>query len=289
MALDGYRFNIGAFDCIAINDYTSTYAASRFFTNAAPDQVAQALRQHGLEADLPASYTCLFVDTGSHKVLIDTGMGAGIHPQRGPYVGKLLQVLQAEGVDAKDVDTVVLTHGHGDHIGGSVDGSGEPVFANARHVMWADEWFFWKGEADLSSVSMPDGLKQMLTDTAREKLGALERRMDLIDSEGEIVPGVFAIEAKGHTPGHMAVAISSGDEQLLYISDTVLHPLHLEYPDWQTDFYDFDAAEAASSKRRLFDQAAAEGALALTFHFYPFPSLGHVVREGEGWRWQPLG
>ena len=207
MTPDSYRFNIGDFNCIAINDYTSTYAASRFFTNAAPDQVAQALRLHGLDSDLPAAYTCLFVDTGSHKVLIDTGMGAGVHPQRGPYAGKLRQVLQAEGVEAGDVNIVILTHGHGDHIGGSVDGSGAPVFPNARHIMWADEWEFWMGGTDLSSVSMPDGLKQMLTDTAREKLGALEERMELIDSEGEIVPGVSAIEAKGHTPGHMAVAV----------------------------------------------------------------------------------
>ena len=287
MTPDSYRFNIGDFNYIAINDYTSTYAASRFFTNAAPDQVTQALRQHGLDPDLPASYTCLFVDTGSHKVLVDTGMGTGVHPQRGPYAGKLRQVLQAEGVAVGDVDIVILTHAHGDHIGGSVDVSGEPVFPNARHIMWADEWAFWMGEADLSSVSMPDGLKQMLTDTARQKLGALDDRMELIDREGEIVPGVFAIEAKGHTPGHMAVAVVAADEQLLYISDAVLHPLHLEYPDWQTDFYDIDIAQAAASKKRLFDRAASEGALVLAYHFYPFPSLGHVASEEEGWRWQP--
>ena len=135
---------------------------------------------------------------------------------------------------------------------------------------------------------MPDGLKQMLVDTAREKLLPLEDQVDLIDDEADIVPGIRAIEAKGHTPGHMVVAVGSGLKQLLYISDTVLHPLHLEYPEWHTDFYDYNVGQAAESKQRVFDWAAAEGALVLAFHFYPFPSLGHVTKKERGWKWQPI-
>jgi len=85
----------------------------------------------------------------------------------------------------------------------------------------------------------------------------------------------------------MVVSFSSGDEQLLYIGDTVLYPLHLEHPDW-TPIYDILPEKAAASKRRIFDRAAAEKAWVIGQHFSPFPSLGHVIKKGEGWQWQPI-
>lgn len=93
--------------------------------------------------------------------------------------------------------------------------------------------------------------------------------------------------APGHTPGHMAVVVSSGREELLYISDAALHPIHLEQPDWYP-VYDLDPARAMLSKRQLFDRAAAKQSLVLAFHFYPFPSLGHVIKQGSGWQWEPV-
>ena len=111
--------------------------------------------------------------------------------------------------------------------------------------------------------------------------------MNLVDHESEIVPGIGAIPAPGHTPGHMVVSVSSGDERLLYIGDTVLYPLHLEHPDW-IPIYDIIPEEAAASKRRIFDRAAEERALVVGQHFPPFPSVGYVVKKGEGWQWQPI-
>jgi len=281
-----YRFKLGDFDCIAVNDFMNLYSASRLFTNAPQEHLEQVLCEHNLEPEkIPSPFTCLFVDTGRNKVLVDTGAGKGVHPQIGRYEGKLLKNLQAEGIQAEDIDTVILTHGHPDHIGGVVDESGRPIFPNARYVMWEDEWDFWTAE---SALETERPLVQMVMQIARKSLLSIQDQLELIDQEMEIVPGIYAVEAKGHTPGHMAVAVSSGREELLYTSDTVLHPIHLEHSGWHTDFYDHDLEQAAATKQRLFDRAAAKKTLVLAFHFYPFPSLGHVLTKGEGWQWQPV-
>jgi glyoxylase-like metal-dependent hydrolase (beta-lactamase superfamily II) len=121
---------------------------------------------------------------------------------------------------------------------------------------------------------------------ARKNLPPIKRQLNLVDCEREIVPGIRAVEAQGHTPGHMALAISSGDDQLLVVSDVVLHPIHVEQPDWCASV-DFFPEQVEATRRRLLSRAAAEKALVLAFHF-PFPGMGHVVQRGEKWQWQPI-
>jgi glyoxylase-like metal-dependent hydrolase (beta-lactamase superfamily II) len=121
---------------------------------------------------------------------------------------------------------------------------------------------------------------------ARQHLEPVKDRVNLLTDESDILPGIHVLAAPGHTPGHMVVSFSSDDEQLLYVGDCVLHPLHLEHPDW-LPVYDILPEEAAASRRRIFDYAADEQAWGIGQHFPPFPSLGHVVRRGAGWRWQP--
>ena len=102
----------------------------------------------------------------------------------------------------------------------------------------------------------------------------------------ETVPGIRAVTAPGHTPGHMALEISSEGEQLLCIADLVLHPIHLEQPEWYA-VVDFIPEQVVATRRRLLDWAAGRKALVLAFHF-PFPGLGHVIQKGEGWKWLPM-
>jgi glyoxylase-like metal-dependent hydrolase (beta-lactamase superfamily II) len=109
----------------------------------------------------------------------------------------------------------------------------------------------------------------------------------MLDQETEILPGIRAIKAFGHTPGHMVVSVSSCKEKLMYISDTVLYPLHLENPDWVPK-YDILPEEADASKHRIFDRAAEEKCLVLGMHFPPFPSLGYITKKEKGWNWQPI-
>jgi glyoxylase-like metal-dependent hydrolase (beta-lactamase superfamily II) len=269
---------------MAVNDLMAAYTASRFFTNAPQASLEQVLREHNLDPNqLPSPFTCLFIDTGGSKVLVDVGAGKGVHPQIGPYEGKLIQSLRAEGIEAEEIDTVILTHGHPDHIGGTIRESGKPAFPSARYVMWADEWEYWTSESALETE--PPHRVQ----TAREKLQPIRGQLDLVDREAEIVPRIYAVDARGHTPGHMAISVASKGEELLYVADTVLHPIHLEHPEWHTDFYDHDLEQAAATKKRIYDRAAADQSLVLAFHFHPFPSLGYVAKRGRGWQWQPIG
>ena len=112
----------------------------------------------------------------------------------------------------------------------------------------------------------------------------LEKRMELCDGAKEIVPGIHAIPAPGHTPGHIALFISSANSHLLHISDSVLNPLHMENPDWRSVF-DLDSESAANTRRGLLDRAAADKVSSLAYHF-PFPGIGRVESKGNAWTWK---
>ena len=290
MSNESFPFKIGKLECMAVSDGTYIYTPPTFpppatflFANAPRERLEQALREHNLQpeqwVEWVSPYICVVINTGEHWVLVDTGAG-GLDPN----TGKLLQNLKAEGVAPEDIDTVILTHGHPDHIGGNTDSEGKPAFRNARYVMWQDEWDFWTSEQ--AELELDKHVREVLLEFAHKNLPPIQGQLDLVDHETEIVPGIQAIAAPGHTPGHMALAISSGGEQLLCISDAALHPLHLEQPEWCAAV-DFAPEQVVTTRHRLLNWAAAEKALVLAFHF-PFPGLGHVVQKEEGWRWQPI-
>ncbi len=285
-----YRFKVGTFECVAVSDGTLTYTPPTFpppatflFANAPREHLDRALREHNIQPEQwvawVSPYICVVVNTGKHRVLVDTGAN-----DLDPNTGRLLQNLQAEGIAPEDIDTVILTHGHPDHIGGNTDAEGKPAFPNARFIMWKEEWEFWTSKQ--AELKLDEHGKEVLLKFARKNLPPILGQLDLIDHETEIVPGIHAVAASGHTPGHMALAISSGGEQLLCISDAALHPIHLEQPEWHA-VVDFAPKQVEASRRRLLNRAAAENALVLAFHF-PFPGLGHVVQKGKGWQWQPI-
>jgi glyoxylase-like metal-dependent hydrolase (beta-lactamase superfamily II) len=150
--------------------------------------------------------------------------------------------------------------------------------------MWKDEWGFWTSER--AERELDEHVKELLLTFARKNLPPIEGRVDLVDGEIEIVPGIYAVAAQGHTPGHMALTVSSEGEQLLCISDALLHPIHVEHPDWYSAV-DLNPEQAVRTRRRLLNHAATEKAVVLAFHF-PFPGLGHVVQKREAWQWQPI-
>jgi len=210
---------------------------------------------------------------------MDTGAGG-----LAPTTGKLVQNLKTVGITPEDIDTVIITHGHPDHIGGNTDSEGELVFPNARYVMWKDEWDFWNSEE--ATLKLEEHVREVLLGYAHKNLPPIQGQLDLIDRETDILPGIQAIAAPGHTPGHMALAISSRGEQLLCVSDTVLHPIHLEQPEWHAAV-DFDPRQVQATRRRILKRAATEKALVLAFHF-PFPGLGHVSQSRDIWQWEPI-
>jgi glyoxylase-like metal-dependent hydrolase (beta-lactamase superfamily II) len=254
------------------------------FVNAPKERLVQKLREHNIQpekwVEWISPYICLLINTGRHRVLVDTGAGS-----LAPTTGKLIPNLRAEGIAPEDIDRVILTHGHPDHIGGNLNSEGKPAFPKARFVMWKDEWDFWTSEQ--AEQRLDEHVRARQIAFARKNLPPIQDRLDLVDHETEIVPGIRAVAAPGHTLGHMALAISSGGEQLLCISDAWLHPIHLESPDWCAAV-DFAPEQVANTRRRLLSRAAAEKALVLAFHF-PFPGLGHVVQKGEVWQWGSIG
>jgi glyoxylase-like metal-dependent hydrolase (beta-lactamase superfamily II) len=214
-------------------------------------------------------------------VLVDTGAG-----EYSPATGAILARLEMAGIRPKDVDTVVLTHAHPDHIGGAIDTYGRPAFPNASYLISELEWEFWTARrADLRGLRVPDEIKESIQSAAGRCLGPLRHQIEPIARETEVVPGVYAIPAPGHTPGHLAVLISSGGHHLLNLGDAAVHPLHLERPEWENGF-DLTGELAVATRRSLMERAVAEKMHLMAFHF-PFPSVGTVSARNGGWEWTP--
>lgn len=291
MSSESFRFDLGRFGCFSIRDGAFNYPLGSFFAGVPGEQVEATLRRHNLPTgQITTPYTLLLVDTGAHRVLVDTGAGnlgahaADLFPDvdhSTTVTGELLDNLRATGVEPSDIDTVVITHAHPDHVGGTLDGAGELVFEEARYFVSREEWDFWTSDEAAAKAPPP------MVNIARRNLESLRDRLTLIDDADEVVPGIRVVATPGHTPGHIALSIVSDGEQLLHVSDTVLYPLHLEHPEW-TPVFDVSPELAAASKRRIFDLAAEEEALVFAHHFPPFPNLGYVSKRAEGWLWQPM-
>ena len=283
-----YRFEIGGFECLAVSDGQFAYAPPLFpppahllFTDAGAGHLGELLRGAGTDlaawTEWTSQYTCLLIRTGEQVVLIDTGAGS-----LGPGTGQLLGNLATEGIRPEDVDTIILTHAHPDHLGGNTDAQGAPAFSRARWVMSRAEWEFWM-EGTAERVLPPHS--QVLVGMARRQLSPLLGTVDLAVGDEEIVPGVRVIPTPGHTPGHLSVGVSSGNEELLCLGDLFLHPINVQQPQW-CSIFDALPDVLAQSRASLLAEASVDRSLLMAFHF-PFPGLGRVAESGAGWRWEP--
>jgi len=283
MPAGAYSFQVGSIGCTVLSDGYFSYPTRWFFPNADPQELATALENRGLSHDQVLSpYTCLLIETGRHVVVVDTGAGGSLTTS-----GAIVARLEMSGIRPRDVDTVVLTHAHPDHIGGAVDWRGRPAFPNARFVLSESEVDFWNcPRTDLHEIRLPEDVKLGMVETARRCLLILRHQLEPVDGETEIVPGVRAIPAPGHTPGHLALLLDSGGDRLLNLGDAAVHPLHLEHPAWHNGF-DQAPDQAVCTRRTLVERAAREHMHLMAFHF-PFPSMGRVEPRAEGgWEWLP--
>ena len=257
-------FSLGAFKVTTLLAGTTPREDphSIFGTNVSAEEFAAVSADNFLPTDRAQFYfTPTLIDTGSERILFDTGLNpAGI-------TGALAEA----GYAAADVTHVVLTHMHGDHIGGLADDSGAETFAGAAYVTGQAEFDHWAG-ADNGGFDA--------------KVRPLAEKMSFLAPGADVTGGVTAVEAHGHTPGHMAYRIESAGQALMLIADLANHPVYsLAHPDWEVRF-DMDKAAAAASRRRLLGELAAEKMPMIGYHM-PFPALGYVETNGDGFRYVP--
>jgi glyoxylase-like metal-dependent hydrolase (beta-lactamase superfamily II) len=276
-----HRLSVGQIDVLILADGLFPGPVNLFAVNAPEAELAE----DGLTPtdEFSLSVQPLLVETGGQRVLLDTGIGA-----LGPAPGTLMAALETEGIAPEEIDVVLITHMHSDHFGGALDASGAPVFPNARYLINAVEQEFWSSNPSLGELIVPDDMKEQFRQPIDAALAAFEGMIEQIAPGDEIAPGVVAVDARGHTPGHLAVEISSDGETLLHIVDAAHVPeIHLAHPEW------FMAADnwpawSVTTRKALFDRAADENLLVSTYHF-PFPGVGRVTRDEIGWIWTDEG
>ncbi len=304
---DTYPFRLGDFQLVAVLDGTLSADCATILNGPPRTELAGLLSSQGLglESITQIPWTVLFVDTGKNRVLIDTGMSKAFvdvpDPDRGVKrvfisghpvdCGHLLENLRYLDIKAAEIDTVIITHGHPDHIGGLVNpGSGKPAFPKARVAMWKEEWQFYMEDSKalslLSNLDRGPVPESIQLEYARQCLEPIKDRVTLIDNEQtDIVPGIRYINAHGHSL-MMGVVVTSAHEKLIHVADTAVHTVQLERPEWlyTTDLY---REQAAATRRRLCEWAISNNALVAAPHF-PFPGLGHFARDGHGYVWKPI-
>jgi glyoxylase-like metal-dependent hydrolase (beta-lactamase superfamily II) len=264
-----YRFRIGDLDAVALREGAKHLPndGKIFGVGQTPETIGAALRQAGLARDaVDISFQPLLIRAGDRRVLIDAGSG----PTLGPLVGRLAGSLTLAGVAPAEITDVIISHSHPDHAAGLADAGGGPAFPNAVIRMSTAEWAFMRANPALATV-----------------VRAITPQVVTFEpTGGTLLPGISAVPLAGHTPGHVGVRIASAGEVLLYIGDVLHHPvLSVRHPEWPMAFDDDPAA--ATFNRRLLMGFAAEDRLRLHAGHFPYPGLGRIEKQGEGYVWVP--
>ncbi|WP_072385497.1 MBL fold metallo-hydrolase [Hyphomicrobium sp. CS1BSMeth3] len=283
-----YRYRHGDFEVTAVTDGAIRQPlADSYVVNASRDQVNAALGAMHLERDrIFAPLTPVVINTGTRLVVIDTGLGPAAFEQSKGAGGQFHTNLRAAGIDAAAVDAVVLSHLHRDHVGGLLTKDGHPAFPNAEIFVPAADWRFWSDDGNLTRMTA-GSIPEINFRNNKQVFASLKNRVTLYDADKEVQPGILSVPAYGHTPGHTAHLVTSGNAKVLLQADLTAFSatLFVANPGWHV-FFDMDGAAAESSRRRIYDMAASEKLLVQGYHL-PFPSLGQIERQGSAYRFVP--
>ena len=273
-----YRFKLGGFEVTQLLDgFVQLNGPHPGYGN---NQTAEVVQAYAAAHRLPTtrfenSYTNTIVNTGREVVLFDTGNGPG----RMPTAGKLVPLLDSAGIKPEQIDVVVLTHGHLDHIGGLVLGD-KPAFPNARYVFGEVEFDYWRKGENIAEARKAN----------REQFMAiavpLAEKATFVKDGAEVVPGIRAVETFGHSPGHMGYHIESDGRRLLLWADVTNHyVMSLQQPEWHTGA-DHDKDMGVTTRKRVLDMVATDQIAAIGYHM-PFPAVGWVEKTAGSFRWVP--
>jgi glyoxylase-like metal-dependent hydrolase (beta-lactamase superfamily II) len=277
-----YRFKLGGFELTAISDGPLQMGppSDKVFSETSREDMAKILADNFLPTDnVSLEQNALLVNTGDRLVLIDTGLGA--FKMMGEHTGRLMTNLKAAGVDPSDVDTILLTHAHGDHCFGLLAADGSRTFPNAQIHMTQSDYEFWTDEG---KVSHPQ-IGEFVAATRKHLMPNRERIVFIKDGQ-EVVTGIQAIAAPGHTVGHTMFMISSQGRSICNTGDIAHHHIISVETPRKEFIYDTDGKLGVASRLKAFDMLASQRVPLIAYHF-PWPGIGHIARQGEAYRYIP--
>ncbi len=273
-----HRFKLGDAEVTVVSDGTLPLGdPSASFIGVPKEDVRKMLTDNFLSPEnVVLEQNSPIVNMGDRLVLFDTGMGSS--KAFGPTTGRQQKSMAEAGIKPADIDAVVCSHAHIDHIGGIVDGDGKPLFPNAQVYISQADFDFWTDEKNLNGP-----LKDFVLH-ARKNLMPVRDRLVFFKDGQEFLPGIQAMAAPGHTIGHTMFMVNSAGKSFVFLGDLTHHQVLLLERPLMEFAYDSDPKMAAQTRVKALDRLAADKVAVMSYHF-PWPGLGHVVKAGDGFRY----
>lgn len=275
-----FRFTLGEAKLTVVSDGHFTTPAQDLGVNADEAEIAAFMFAHFQDASTHYEHTNhVVIELGDNKILVDVGSGHRFLPT----TGRMLENLAASGIGEDEITHVALTHAHPDHIWGIRDDFDEAIFPDAEYLIGKTEFEWWMTEDRVNQVEASD---QSMVLGAVNSLTAVQPQLNIVSDDHEIVPGIRMIATPGHTMGHMSLIVESEGQGLMITGDSIRDPyVSLERPDWVAKI-DMDPELSVKTRKSLLDKAVADRMSVLSYHF-PFPGVGHVIKDNEAYRFIP--
>jgi glyoxylase-like metal-dependent hydrolase (beta-lactamase superfamily II) len=281
-----YRYKVGTHEVTVVTDGVNKFRfPDGFVANKSRDEVNAGWAElYGTKDEMVVPYTPIVVNTGSKLVVIDTGTGEANFERSKGASGQFHSNLKAAGISPDQVDMVIISHFHGDHINGLLDKDNKLAFPKAEVLVPAPEWKYFMDDAEMAKQTS-DRMKGVFAGL-RKVFDALDRKVTQYEAGKEVAPGITSVATHGHTPGHMSFVIAQGNGKVFVQSDVTNNPLFVRNPGWHLMF-DQDPQTAEATRRKTYDMVVAEKMMVQGFH-YPFPALAYIEKNGNGYREVPV-
>lgn len=271
MSIPTHQVQIGSITCQIIQAAQNRLSGEEiadfldnFLVTAPREHIEAYLRKHQIK-EISRGFSIPYIQTAEHKIVVDTG----VKPTA------LLAGLADLDIRSEDIDIVMITHFHPDHIGGVLNENGEVTFPNARYVVGKTEWENYHAQGGRP------GLEELL-DT---RTAIMAENLTLVEDGATIAPGMTAVALPGHTLGQTGVLVEDGDDKLLFLVDSIQTTIQASNMAWAS-IYDVKRDMASETRERILTQAVEEDLRTAAYHF-PFPGIGKFERDGAAFKWIP--